>query len=200
MPLKPTLSAFQIKTLLQVVELNGGLDIFEDGPDKTSLSKLLDDYKSTFGKKGDQRRCLAQTQIYRWRKFALEDSYKRLLLKYNIVARQDQSQSPTQLTSTRENPRSTQEQPRLDLSESSESSTEEYCTTKTNRAKMYRKELVPRLPQTEDGLPPNTQVVSYNSDRPEGNVVAAVFAAKNINGNKNTIYEGFDIWVEADLR
>ena len=70
MPLKPTLSAFQIKTLLQVVELNGGLDIFEDGPDKTSLSKLLDDYESTFGKKGDQRQRLAQTQIYRWRKFA----------------------------------------------------------------------------------------------------------------------------------
>ena len=51
-------------------------------------------------------------------------------------------------------------------------------------------------------LPPKTTVVKSDPNNPECHKgVAAVFKVKDIvRADKKTFYEGFDIWLEVDIR
>ena len=173
------------KHLAEIVEANRGIKSFgQKSLQKLSqkFAKLLDNHQNEYSERGSPRRRSTRNKFYKWQQLS-EADYLRLLHKLQVTPHAIRQEQHKNLASIEESSDS-----ESDKSSKEEPSQATFTTHSTMKATA--------------GLPPKTTVVKFDPNNPECHEgVAAVFKAKDIVGaDKKTFYEGFDIWLEIDIR
>ena len=174
------------KHLAEIVEANGGIKSFgQKSSQKSSqkFAKLLDNYQNEYGERGSLRCCSTRNKFYKWQKLS-EADYLRLLHKLQVTPHAIWQEQHKNLASI----------------EDSDSESEESIKKNPKPARVTF--TIHSTMKSTTVLPPKTTVVKFDPNNPECHKgVAAVFKAKDIVGaDKKTFYEGFDIWLEVDIR